>query len=314
MNYISAQPDEFRFIWEIEVQHYNFEKQGIDLKNVYAIFGYKNKPSDLLVGLKKRLKSNVILIEDTRDYNYEYSPTIRPHILKKFFKENENLIDDRFFYHDSDIIFVDNILFNQMNENAWYMSDIRSYLDYNYISSKGTDVLLDMSEIFRVNPSIFRKNIEGTGGCQYILFGTDYDFWNEVEINCEKIYKLYKNDEYYAKKWSEYSGKNIIDYHKMQWWCSDLWCVLVQAWKYGFNTKLSSELNFSWASGVNDYYRHKIFHNAGITHEMKDFAFDKNSFKEKLPYYEDFSYINDNSNSKHYALLIKEAGKYYGYI
>ena len=53
MIYLSAQPDETRFIWEIEVQHYNFKQNGIDLKQVYAIFGYKNRPSDELLKLKE---------------------------------------------------------------------------------------------------------------------------------------------------------------------------------------------------------------------------------------------------------------------
>jgi hypothetical protein len=314
MNYISAQPDDFRFWWEIEVQVYNFEKCGINLSNVYSIFSYKGMPSNNLLELKNKLKSNVILFEDTREDNLRYQPTIRPHILKKFFKENEHLIDEKWFYHDSDILFTDNINFNNMLDSNWYMSDIKSYLDYNYLISKGADVLLDMCEIFKINPLLFRRNIDCTGGCQYILHGTDYEFWDEVEKNCELIFNLSLKNQQYGIKWGEMSGKQSSEYHENQWWCADLWCVLVQAWKSGFSTKLSDELNFSWASSNGDLKNSKIFHNAGVVGEHGKTAFDKNAFKQKLPYYEDFSYISDESNSKFYANEVINAGKYYGYL
>ena len=183
MIYLSAQPDELRFIWEIQVQHYNFKQNGINPKYIYAIFGYKTKPSIELLKLKEQLDSNIILIEDTRIEPIIYSPTIKPHLLKKFYKIFDNLIDEQCFYHDSDIIFTYNGLpkFDEM-VNSWYVSDSTSYMNYDYIITKGTDVLLDMCEIFSISPNMVRKNNKISGGCQYVFYGTDYDFWPHARI------------------------------------------------------------------------------------------------------------------------------------
>ena len=64
----------------------------------------------------------------------------------------------------------------------------------------------------------------------------------------------------------------------------------------------------------NDLKKSKIYHNAGVVGEASKTAFDKNSFKNKLPYYEDFSYISNESNSKFYANEVINAGKHYGYL
>lgn len=315
MIYLSAQPDELRFIWEIEVQHYNFKQNGINLKDVYAIFGYKNQPSDKLLKLKETLNSNIILIEDTRCNDISYSPTIRPHILKKFFQNNSELIDEKCFYHDSDIIYTYNGLPDfDLTQTVWYVSDTNSYLNYDYIITKGTDVLIDICELFKISPSILRKNNAITGGCQYIIFGTDYDFWNDVEIKSEELFKLSYRDDFYAQQWSKISGRPSSEYHGLQWWCADMWAVIFMAWKYGFSTKLHNDLQFSWGCGQGDYNYHKIFHNAGVTGDLANTAFNKNSYKSRTPYNDDFSYISEEQNTKKYVEEIKKAGKFYGYL
>jgi hypothetical protein len=315
MIYISAQPDETRFIWEIEVQHYNFKQNGIDLKQVYAIFGYKNTPSVALLKLKEQLESNIILIEDTRIEPIVYSPTIKPHLLKKFYKLHENLIDEKCFYHDSDIIFTYTGLpnFDSMN-NGWYVSDSTSYMNYEYIITKGTDVLLDICEIFTISPSQVRRNNKISGGCQYVFYGTDYDFWQEVETKSEQLFELSHKDKFYADQWSKMSGRPATEYHGLQWWCAEMWATLYTSFKRGFATNLHKELEFSWGSSYGDFGKFKIFHNAGITNEMEQFAFNKNSYKTRVPYFDNFDYIPDGQNTKKYVEEILKAGKYFKYI
>lgn len=315
MIYLSAQPDEIRFIWEIEVQHYNFEQNGVNLKDVYAIFGYKNTPSDKLLQLKERLNSNIILIEDTRSESIYYNPTIRPHILKKFFKEYVNLIDEKCFYHDSDIIFTYKGLPNYSEMfDSWYLSDTMSYLSYEYIMTKGVDVLLDISEIFGISSSLIRRNDRITGGCQYYIFGTDYDFWDEIETKSEQLFKLSFKNEFYAQQWSKISGRPSSEYHPLQWWCADMWAMVFLAWKRGFSTKIHNDLHFSWGCSNGDFDKYKIFHNAGVTSNINSIAFDKNLYKHHSPYLDDFSYISNDQNTKRYVDEIKRAGKFYGYV
>lgn len=317
MIYLSAQPDEVRFRWEIEVQHYNFEQNGIDLKNVYAVFGYRNIPSVELLQLKEKLKSNIILIEDTRNEPIIYTPSIKPHLLKKFYNVYSELIDTKCFYHDSDIIFTYKGLpkFEEMNQ-IWYMSDSMSYMNYDYIMTKGSDVLLDICETVGLSPSLLRKNNSITGGCQYVMFGTDYDFWDYVEQKSNEIFMLSYNDDYYKKQWSKISGKPDNEYHGLQWWCAEMWATTFTAWKKGFSTKISNELQFSWGVGNThgEFDDVKIFHNAGVTSEYEHTAFNKNSYKNRVPYFDDFSYIPNNQNTEKYVEEIKRAGKFYGYL
>lgn len=315
MIYISAQPDELRFIWEIQVQHYNFKQNGINLREVYAIFGYKQSPSSELLQLKEQLDSNIILIEDTRDEFLTYNPTIRPHILKKFFRSYENLIDMKCFYHDSDIIFTYTGLPNFTSmQDSWYVSDTTSYLSYDYIMTKGVDVLLDISEIFGISPSMIRRNDRVTGGCQYYLYGTDYDFWDDVEIKSEQLFKLSNKDTYYAEQWSKMSGRPATEYHGLQWWCADMWCIIFLAWKKGFSTKLHNDLQFTWGCSYGDFDKYKIYHNAGVTSDMETIAFNKNSYKNCVPYFDNFDYIPDAHNTKKYVEEIKKAGVFYKII
>lgn len=315
MIYISAQPDELRFIWEIQVQHYNFKQNGIDLRQVYAIFGYKHLPSSELLQLKEQLESNIILIQDTRIEPITYSPTIKPHLLKKFYQQHENLIDTQCFYHDSDIIFTYTGLpkFAEM-VNTWYVSDATSYMNYEYIITKGTDVLLDICEIFAISPAMVRRNNKISGGCQYVFYGTDYDFWQEVETKCEQMFALSHKDTYYAEQWSKISGRPASEYHGLQWWCAEMWATLYMSFKRGFSTNLHQDLSFSWGSSYGDFDKCKIFHNAGITHEMESTAFNKNSYKNRVPYFDNFDHIPEGQNTKKYVEEIKKAGVSYKII
>jgi hypothetical protein len=316
MKYISAQPDEIRFLWELEVYSYNFIKNGVNPNDIYAIFSVKGNPSEKLLHLMNILPINIFYYEDDRDYSkLTYQPTIRPHILKKFFKEYPNT-SDRWFYHDSDIIFTGNGLPNYDDmpmESGWWMSNTLSYLNYDYILSKGIDVVSDICKLFKMKSIILERNNNVTGGCQVILHGVDYTFWEELEIMCAKLYDLSKNDTYYAEKWGEYTGNSMNDYHGLQWWCADMWAIIFLSWKRGFYSNISHDLDFSWASGLNSYNNAKIFHDAGVVGETGNYSFDKNRFKHEVPYFTDFSYINPDSNSKYYAKEIIEAGKYYQY-
>lgn len=314
MIYLSAQPDDKRFIWEIQVQHTNFELNGVDLSNVYALFGYKGIPSNDLLTLKNQLKSNIILIEDTR-LDVSYQPTIRPHIIKKFIQNNPHLEDEKMFYHDSDICFTYKGLpnFEQMNQSDyWFVSDTRSYLNYDYVILKGTDVLLDICEITGVSPLVVRRNKQYTGGCQYFLYGTNYQFWNEVEKVSEQIFKLKDRTEYYKSQWAICSNQPKENYHEFQYWVADMIAVQYLAWKHGFDTRLHQDLEFSWACGINDVDKYKIYHNAGITPQMKS-VFFKDAFRNDFPYKYDINTIDKNSNTKFYVQEILKTGKKLGY-
>ena len=316
MIYLSAQPDETRFIWEVQVQHTNFKNNGVDLSKVYALFGYKGTPSNDLIKLKSQLKSNIILVEDTRD-NFTYTPTIRPHIISKFLGYYPHLKKEKMFYHDSDICFTYSGLPDweyMETSGSWFVSDTRNYLNYDYIVEKGADILLDICEIVGIHPLIVRRNKEHTGGCQYFLYGTDEQFWKDVENMSEKMFRLSDRENIYAIQWAKSSKNPKEQYHPFQYWVADMMTIQLLAWKNGFDTKLHTDLDFSWACGMNHSYGNsKIYHNAGITPEMNN-VFFKDAYRNSFPYQIDINSIDENSNTIFYVKEIIKAGKELGYI
>ena len=89
-----------------------------------------------------------------------------------------------------------------------------------------------------------------------------------------------------------------------------MWGVLWNAWMRGFTTKIIPEMEFCWATdGLKKWDRCYLYHNAGVTHQIKDEYFLKSDYINKYPYDIDLeSYLQDTSSYK-YAMMIKETGK-----
>src|SRR5699024_9845902 len=70
---------------------------------------------------------------------------------------------------------------------------------------------------------------------------------------------------------------------------------------------VSEDLEFAWATdSMMKWYENKIYHNAGVTEDMKDMFF-KGKYINKDPFNEDFSHINKDTASYEYTKLITEA-------
>ena len=269
ITFISAQPDEIYFQWQVELYLNNFSKKGIPKTQIYALFSIIDKPSQYIIDLKKEYPG-VYWYKDTRT-NKSYQPSIRPHILKKFFKEFPDL-GKNVFYHDSDILFYKLPNFNKLiGDDTGYVSNTIDYIGYNYIkdvcgrySKKHTelpelDLLNKMAESANISVELIKKNQKNSGGAQYLLKNIDTQFWEQVEIDSNNLSKVMK----------DYEKKYPIDHH-IQKWTADMWGVLWNYWKRGLETVVHSELSFSWATHKCDnknwgYTYHNIFHLAGVT-------------------------------------------------
>jgi hypothetical protein len=99
-------------------------------------------------------------------------------------------------------------------------------------------------------------------------------------------------------------------YHELQIWCSDMWALLWQAWMRGYNTHIIEELDFCWATDpIENYTQRYIFHNAGVTENVRNTHFYKADFRTKLPYEESGETLDRNKASYKYFELIKSIGK-----
>jgi hypothetical protein len=290
--FVSAQPDTVYFHWQVEVYMYQFSKFGI-IDNCHVLFGYSgDSPSEGGLKLQKMYK-NIHFYKDER-VDKTYIPTIRPHILAKFFNEYPYL-GKNVFYHDSDILFVRLPNFTLLlNDNISYLSDTVSYIGYNYIIECGkryrekhpqlteTDLLLGMCKEADINPDLVKANQPNSGGAQYLLKNINGAFWENCEKTCVTLYKYM----------CDYEKKYPIDHH-VQKWTADMWAVLWNYWKMGGATKLHSELDFSWATDtMKDYNSKTIFHLAGVSGDTAKDRFYKAQYTGRNLIDE---YIKDNT-------------------
>lgn len=314
MIFISAQPDEPFFHWQVSLYLYQFAKHNIG-EYCYVLFGYYGStPSKYVQDLMKS-NPNIIAYKDTRSARTNvYRPTVRPYLLKKFFKDRPDL-GKNVFYHDSDIFLVKLPRFDLMlNDNIAYLSDTLSYIGYDYLKKCGgrynlihpnvsdTDLFDGMCKTINIDPELVKQNQNNSGGAQYLLKNIDFTFWEECETLCIDLY------DYFCK----YERKYPIGHH-VQKWCSDMWGVLWNYWKRGGKTIIHPELEFSWAiDSVDDYNRLNIFHLAGITDNNRTDKFYKSAYKRTLvfdEYIRDpdiFNHVAPNNATYEYCMIIKE--------
>lgn len=304
---ICVQPTIQYFAWQIEVMLTNFKE--LDLHShfdIHILFAYNNTlttcSTDISWGKEVEYNfqdvASFYYYNDTRQ-NISYISSVRPHILKKHFKEHTELSKRTIFYHDCDIVFTKfpDFILNLQDDNNWYVSDTKSYVGYNYIISKGQDVLETMCKIVGVNPEFVKEREEQSGGAQYILKGVDWMFFDKMEQDCENLFRE-------ITKLNNEKKKDNPQYHELQIWCADMWAILWNGWIRGYETKIIPEMDFCWATDPVERYNEKyIFHNAGVEDNMKESLFFKGDYRYKTPYNADDKYDKSKAAYKYFEII-----------
>ena len=322
MIFISAQPHDRYFIWQIEVQIVNFRKHGLSDK-MHILVWYpdnemlkkqghvpvKIKNDEWLVLAKKYPEVKFFFYKDTGVDLGLYIPQLRPQILAKHFDQHPELKDEVLFYHDSDIIFnylpdFELLIDGPVN----WQSDTSHYLDYDYLRRKEKqgnipehEAIEKLAQIGNVTVDIIKSYTGKTGGAQYILKGIDGDFWRDVERQVIEIRKVFKygipnsiNTKYFK---SEAEG--------FQSWCADMWAVNMALWSRNKITDVTPELDFSWATdAATTYHRKPIMHNAGATKNHPG-LFYKGDWIDKSPIGKNHA-VKKDSASWFYVQAISE--------
>lgn len=306
---LSAQPDSNYFAWQLEVQFLNFRRLNIPLNQYHVLIGFEKQVSNTFLELSKRYPDvKWGFYEDTRK-NKRYIPSIRPHIISKHFKFNRELESQNIFYLDCDVIFQKLPDFTSLLQNdIWYLSDTNSYINADYIKSKGDKILEDMCRVVGVSVESVEKINNNSGGAQYLLKNIDYKFWEKVERDCTNLF-IYMVDSkpFHAKEFAKKTNQLESQYHEIQAWCADMWAVLWGGIYLNRQVQITSELSFSWAtSSAHQWFTNNIYHNAGVTGESSQKLFYKGAYVNGLPDNLDLSYISDSTASYYYAQYIKE--------
>lgn len=300
MLYISAQPAEYYFLWQLEIQLQNFEEIGILPQNIHVLLAYKEQgeiPSFFKEFVQNNSQAQFFFYPDKR-VEPKYLSSIRPHILKQHFNKYSELETKTICYHDSDIIFRVRLNEEGLSKGKfWYFSDTRNYISASYLKRFGNEFFTGLCNEVKIDPQIVERNEAYSGGAQQIMKGVTCAYWTLVEEDAERIYTFIK----------EYNSKLEKNQKHAQAWCADMWAVLWCAWKMDKEVRLHDDLLFSWPKDhISRYNKVKIFHNSGVFIADKEDYFCKLLFKECSPYSVDYSSLKKDCCSVKFVEKIQQ--------
>jgi hypothetical protein len=284
MKYICVQPAIDYYTWQVEVMINNFIKNGINPNHIEIVCAYYNAiPANWRKLADTYNTVRFFFYKDERP-GKNYISSVRPYILHQHWLHYPELETETIFYHDCDIILSKKAQFDKLEkDDVCYVSDTVSYIGANYVLSKGERYLNIMTNIVGIDKDLVIENELDSGGAQYILKNISAEFWKKVYEDAETLFTRVSALIHLEKP-----------DHALQIWCADMWAVLWNLWLFGKQVKVTDKMSFSWAtSGIYDWDKHPIYHNAGVVGDTKDMFF-KGKFQKKLP----FDYINIDDLNK----------------
>ena len=121
-----------------------------------------------------------------------------------------------------------------------------------------------MADVVGIDVEKIKNNQLNSGGGQYIIKNTNSEIWNKIYENCSPLYE----------QMLSYQKRFPISPGEIQFWTAEMWSLLWNLWKYKHDTKITPELDFSWATdNLNRYEQKVILHMAGVTDNLKHSKF-----------------------------------------
>jgi hypothetical protein len=294
IKFLSAQPAIDYYAWQIEVQIMNLMLNGYDPEQINVVSGYQDNIPECWLKLRSTYSSvKFFFYEDTLG-DCKYLPAIQAHILKKHFKEHPD--NTPYFFVDADFIFTRYLDFTPyLNDDNWYFSDTISYIGYNYIVSKGEEVLDAMCSVVGISKELVKSNQENSGGAQKLMKNLTHEYWEMVEKYSFELYDVMMQLQHVRN-----DGSN----HGIQAWTASMWAELWTAWKLGIDVVVPKEFDFCWATcNIKRWDQVSFFHNAGVMSD-KDGMFHKAKYMDKYPFNYD-EVVSEHRCSYNYYKLLK---------
>lgn len=276
LHIISAVPQDLSFAWETEAFLSNLRDQLLSKNTTIVVGCHKGTERyqsywDKLQERYSEVEFKFYSTENMRRIVTVYSPVIRPHILKEYFKENPQLKDECIFYCDTDILLTRPFPFYDfVSDDINYLSKT-NYISASYFENKVAeavpsrksslwqlDPLAQACKLVGLDKQIVIDNEENTGGCQYLLKNIDYKFWEDVETDCVRLRMYFQgiNQDYFISEDKGYQS----------WAIGDMCAVLWNLWKRGAKTITPEVMDFNWATTpFQEWDKNIIYHNAGVT-------------------------------------------------
>ena len=261
VKFIIPYPDVTYYNWMVLVQINNFRKMGYDVEAHYPVCIFNGTPSKQLMNFiqSDKIKSKFFLYADVRpNEHWVYTASIKPFLMAQYFSQFPQEKNSIYVLLDPDVIFLKHLDFSPyLNDNIWYESNSRSYLDSKYIKSKGEQLFIEMCQICKIPPKLVEFNDDNCGGAQYITKNNTANLWYQAYLNSIPLYNHMVNtkDKYMPK------GPNA---KPIQAWCSEMWSLNYALWMNNIKTQITPGLDFHWANHMMKDKKHAIYHNAGV--------------------------------------------------
>lgn len=305
---LSAQPDEYYFYWQLELQLLNFRQCGIPPQQIHILIGHHPVagPHPLFSMLQSAHAgyAQIFFYPDNRT-NKVYAPSIRPHIIRQHLEKFPELQQEAIFYHDSDILFREQPNWNKLLAgDTWYVSDTRSYLDSQFIRKKGDEEMFaGMCTVAGIPEELVIAGDSHCGGAQYMLKNTTPLFWEKIEERSNSLFTFISsaNDRQAEKLLAE--GLPKSSYKGLSPWCADMWALYWYALLLGKSVEISPEIDFCCATdNIAEWYRKKILHYTGDL-EKADARFFKKIIYARFPPFHDPRIAHITADNCSYPLL-----------
>lgn len=265
MKYISAQPETLYYRWQVDTMINSFLQNGVG-------------QSDIIILTSKRQKAQFDILRDRYPevsfHRYDvpeggYGPDIKPYLMAKYFREHPE--DEQYFFCDCDIVLTKPL--PEFETGKIYMSNTVGYIGYNYIISKGQEVVDIMCQQTGMDEDILKYNNTNSGGCQFIFNTLPAEVWDKAYEDSNKLFNAL----------TDYNrGIDSGDAYPIQAWTAEMWATLWAMWYYGYFGTVDKRLDFAWSTDpVAKMENRPILHNAGVTNQKN--LFRKYSYMNSLP-------------------------------
>lgn len=288
MKYLLAQPASLRFQWELDVVLTNI--RSLDKSTPIVVLFLRNDP-DVVDHIKSRYEGLEVHAYVDKRINNGYAATVRPYLIHRYLEEFPEAEKETYFQIDSDVIFRELPDFSTMplQERTCWASDCSGYIDYEYLITrqKGEQIVEKFSEILNISVETIRKT--PGGGAQWLYSNPTSKLWWHIWQDCDLLY--------------QYLQPLNSDIQK---WTAEMWSQLFNMVKFGWEVKLSPELDFCRPTDdVKMWDLVKILHNAGVTGESANYLFYKGKYDQNTPFNEDLSWVRRDKAGKRYAEAIE---------
>jgi len=265
MKYICAQPETMYYQWQVDTMITSFLQNGVAQSDIIIL---SNKETNEFYTLKEKYP-------EVNFFRYDapvqiYPPAIKPYLMYRYFTNHQE--DKRYFYCDCDVILTKPL---PEFEDGIFMSNTVSYIGYNYIKSKGQEVVDIVCNAVGIDEQTLIDQQDNSGGCQFVFRTLPAKVWEKAYEDSNKLWQ--DINKYNALNADKYEGT-----YPLQVWTSEMWATLYAMWYYGYYGKADSRLDFAWSTDeISRLEKTSILHNAGVSTQKN--LFKKSNYMRQLP-------------------------------